>query len=139
MIGKLCLTTFTAIGLATPTVAEGLRIAVDGVRNGNGNVLILVFDNADAFESLNVWKAVEYAAVPARLGQIRHQFDQLQKGPYAVFLFHDENNDEDLNTNDTRLLEGIGASGAPNRDDEPDFAAASVWPGDVALRIHYDQ
>lgn len=127
-----------AISLNVPAFADGLDITVEGLRNGKGNVLILVFDNARAFDNLNVWRAVEYAAVPARTGAVRHRFDQLKRGPYAVFLFHDENGDEDLNATDTRLLEGVGATGAPNPDDMPDFAAASVWPGDIVVRVHYD-
>lgn len=139
MIPKLICSTFAAIALATPALPDGLDVTVDGVRNAKGNILIVVFDDANAYNTLNIWKAADYAEIPAREGQVRHEFSGLTKGPYAVFLFHDENGDEDLNATATRLLEGVGASGAPNPQDEPDFAAASVWPGTVLVRVHYDR
>ena len=58
-----------------------------------------------------------------------------RRDPYAIFVFHDESGDIDLNISGTRLLEGVGASGGPNRDDDPDFAKAPVGPGYV--RLHY--
>ncbi len=101
--------------------------------------MILVFDDARAFDSLDVWSAIDYAQIPSRKGSVSHEFAGLNAGPYAVLLFHDENKDEDLNMTATQLLEGLGSTGAPSRQDEPDFKAASVWPGDVYVRIHYDQ
>lgn len=130
---------FALMALATPAAADGLNVTVDGIRNAKGNVVILVFDSARAFDSLDVWSAVDYARIPSRKGSVSHEFSDLNAGPYAVLLFHDENNDEDLNMTAAKLLEGLGSTGAPSPDDEPDFKAASVWPGDVRVRIHYDQ
>ncbi|NOD65813.1 MULTISPECIES: DUF2141 domain-containing protein [unclassified Ruegeria] len=139
MTRSLLALAFAIMTLATPTAADGLNVTVDGIRNAKGNVVILVFDNARAFDSLDVWGAVDYAQVPSRKGSVSHEFSNLNAGPYAVLLFHDENKDEDLNMTATKLLEGVGSTGAPNPEDEPDFKAASVWPGDVRVRIHYDQ
>ena len=125
--------------LATPAVADGLNVTVDGIRNAKGNIVILVFDDARAFDNLDAWSTIDYAQVPSRKGSISHEFTDLNAGPYAVFSFHDENKDEDLNMTATQLLEGVGSTGAPNPQDEPGFKAASVWPGDVRVRIHYDQ
>lgn len=127
------------MALAAPAAAEGLTVTVNGIRNAKGNIVILVFDDARAFDSLDVWSAVDYAQIPSRKGSVSHEFSDLKAGPYAVLLFHDENKDEDLNMTETKLLEGLGSTGAPNPEDEPDFKAASVWPGDVRVRIHYDQ
>ena len=139
MTRSLLALAFAIMTLATPAAADGLNVTVDGIRNAKGNVVILVFDNARAFDSLDVWGAVDYAQVPSRIGSVSHEFSNLNAGPYAVLLFHDENKDEDLNMTATKLLEGLGSTGAPNPEDEPDFKAASVWPGDVRVRIHYDQ
>ncbi|WP_170406436.1 DUF2141 domain-containing protein [Ruegeria arenilitoris] len=125
--------------LATPAAADGLNVTVDGIRNAKGNIVILVFDDARAFDSLDVWSAIGYAQIPSRKGSVSHAFANLNAGPYAVLLFHDGNKDENLNMTATKLLEGLGSTGAPNPEDEPDFKAASVWPGDVRVRIHYDQ
>ncbi|WP_298853003.1 DUF2141 domain-containing protein [uncultured Ruegeria sp.] len=130
---------FALMALATPAAADGLNVTVDGIRNAKGNIVILVFDDARGFDSLDVWSAIDYVQVPSRKGSVSHEFADLNEGPYAVLLFHDENKDEDLNMTATKLLEGLGSTGAPNPQDEPDFTAASVWPGDVRVRIHYDQ
>ncbi|WP_170426038.1 DUF2141 domain-containing protein [Ruegeria arenilitoris] len=124
--------------MVIPAGADGLKVSVDGIRNAKGNIVILVFDDARAFDSLDVWSAIDYAQIPSKKGSVSHKFADLDEGPYAVLLFHDENNDEELNMTTTELLEGVGSSGAPNAQDLPDFKAASVWPGNVNVRIHYD-
>lgn len=128
-----------AMTIATPALAGGLNLTVDGVRNTNGSVIVLVFDKERAFERLSWRKAVQYADIPAQAGSLTHNFADLTAGPYAIFVFHDENGDEDLNYNNERLLEGVGASGATTQTSEPTFAEASVMPGDVTVRIFYDE
>ncbi|WP_299356766.1 DUF2141 domain-containing protein [uncultured Shimia sp.] len=118
--------------------AEGLALTVEGLRNGKGKVMVVVFDNAAAYNAFDYMNAVDYAEIPARKGQVTHHFKTMTKGPYAIVLFHDENNDDDLNYTDTHLLEGLGASGAPNPEDEPTFGQASVFPGKVTVHVHYD-
>ncbi|WP_127115890.1 DUF2141 domain-containing protein [Shimia sediminis] len=127
---------FLVPGLA---MAEGLSLSVEGLRNGKGKIVAIVFDDARAYDAFDYMNAVDYAEIPARKGRVTHHFKGLTKGPYAVILFHDENNDDDLNYTATALLEGLGASGAPGPADEPSFQEASVWPGPVAVRGHYDQ
>ncbi len=129
---------FALMALATPAASDGLNVIVEGIRNAKGNIVILVFDDARAFDGLDVQSAIDYAQVPSRKGSVSHEFPDLTAGPYAVLLFHDENNDEDLNMTETKFLEGLGSTGAPNPQDMPDFKAASVWPGDVRVRVHYD-
>lgn len=123
--------------LSAPAFSEGIQLTIEGVRNNAGNVLVLVFDNAKDYEALNYWNAVGYAEISAQTGIVRHNFSALNEGPYAVFLFHDENGDEDLNTRGNHLLEGVGGSGAPNREDDPNFSQASVLPGKVTVGVHY--
>lgn len=139
MIRHLLAPAFVLLSLPTQAFSEGLTVNVDGIRNARGSIIIMVFDDARAFDNLDAWSAITYAQVPAKNGTIRHEFPGLCAGPYAVLLFHDENGDEDLNMTATQFLEGVGATGAPNPEDEPDFKAASVWPGDVRVRVHYDQ
>ncbi|MBO9445935.1 DUF2141 domain-containing protein [Ruegeria sp. R14_0] len=134
---KLLAASLALSAMTIPVGAEGLNVSVEGIRNAKGNIVILVYDDAKAFDSLDVWGAIDYAQIPSKKGGISHKFADLDAGPYAVLLFHDENNDEELNMTATELLEGIGASGAPNAQDVPDFKAASVWPGDIKVRVHY--
>ena len=120
-------------------MAQGISLTIEGLRNDRGHVLIAVFDQARAFNRLRFDKAVDFAQVPARRGEVLHRFPDLTAGPYAIVLFHDENDDGDLNHQGNRLLEGLGASGAPNPEDDPGFAQAAVPPGPVRVHIHYDQ
>ena len=101
--------------------------------------MVFVFDSVKTYDAFDYMAAVDYAEVPARKGHVQHNFKSLTKGPYAIVLIHDENNDDDLNYTDTHLLEGLGATGAPNPTDVPSFKQASVFPGAVTVRIHYDK
>ncbi|MCR9137673.1 MAG: DUF2141 domain-containing protein [Alphaproteobacteria bacterium] len=133
------LATFAAIITASPAVAEGLNLTIDGVRNANGSVLVLVFDDATAFEQLDWANAVLVAALPARAGRVSRRFAELTGDPYAVVVLHDENDDQDLNYEGQNLLEGIGATGATTSAPYPSFSQAAVRPGKVTVRVHYDQ
>lgn len=128
-----------AVMSASAAMGQGLNLTVENVRNDTGAIVVLVFDNATAFESLDHEGAVDFAEIPAAPGRVRHDFPNLTGGPYAVILFHDENGDWDVNYTDERWLEGVGATGAPNPEDLPDFRQASVWPGPVTVVLHYDQ
>jgi len=136
---KHLLVALLTLGLPLPTMAEGIVLTVEGLRNDRGKVLVAVFDQARAFNRLQFERAVDIAEIPARKGQVRHHFAGLNAGPYAIFLFHDENGDEDLNHQGNRLLEGLGATGVRTPVDDPDFAQAAVSPGPVTVLIHYDQ
>jgi uncharacterized protein (DUF2141 family) len=135
----LFLAAILAVAIPVSSLGDGVSLTVEGLRNGRGVVLVAVFDNARAFDRLQFENAVDFAEVPARKGTVTHDFPTLTSGPYAVFLFHDENGDEDINHWGDTLLEGIGASGAPNPQDDPGFAQASFPPGPVRVRVHYDQ
>lgn len=128
-----------ALMSATTAQAGGLNLMVDGLRNANGAVVVLVFDDKTAFEQLDYRNAVDYAVIEARPGQVTHSFPDLTSGPYALFVYHDENGDMDVNFQGQRLLEGIGASGAPTATSYPGFAEAAVPPGDVTVRVFYDE
>ncbi|MEO1679554.1 MAG: DUF2141 domain-containing protein [Pseudomonadota bacterium] len=119
--------------------SEGLTLTIENVRSDRGTVIVLVFDNARDFNRLDYLRAIGYADVPARRGDVEVSFPYLTKGPYAVFLFHDENGDQDLSFQGDRLLEGVGASGAPGPDDMPDFEEAAIRPGRATIPVHYSE
>ncbi len=128
-----------ALTFASPAIADGLNLTVQGVRNTQGSVQVLIFDDAKSFERLRWQNAVGYAEIPAQVGNISQDFPELRRGPYAIFVFHDENEDQDLNTSGERLLEGVGASGSSPDASELDFRDAAVRPGDVTIRLFYDR
>lgn len=129
----------TTLLAGTNASAEGLTLTIENVRSDRGSIIVLVFDDSRDFDRLDYMRAVDYADVPARPGQVDVSFPRLADGPYAVFLFHDENGDQDLNYSGERLLEGAGATGAPNPDDLPSFEEASVFPGNATVILHYQE
>jgi len=128
-----------ALVFASPAIAGGLNLTVEGVRNADGTVQVLIFDDARSFERLRWQNAVGYAEIPAQTGDISQDFPDLRRGPYAVFVFHDENGDQDINTSGDHLLEGVGASGAGSDASELSFRDAAVDPGEVAVRLYYER
>ena len=68
-----------------------------------------------------------------------HSFEDLQNGPYAIAVFHDENTNYDLDLDGGYPVEGYATSGAKGPYDEPGFAQASVEAGAVTVKIHYLQ
>ncbi|MGB0661887.1 MAG: DUF2141 domain-containing protein [Mangrovicoccus sp.] len=126
-----------ALAFASTASAQGVILTVENVRSDRGTVIVLAFDKERHFNTLNYMRAVDYADVPARTGRMTVRLPRLTEGPYAIFLFHDENGDQDLNFQGETLLEGAGATGAPNPDDMPSFKEASVFPGDVTVIMHY--
>lgn len=138
-MNKLFALTLSGAILPLGALAEGVTLTVEGLRNDRGEVLVAVFDQAEAFDRLDFDKVIDFAEIPAHMGQVVHQFPALTLGPYAIFLFHDENSDQDLNFGGTTLLEGLGASGAANSGDDPDFSAASFPSGPVPIKVHYEE
>ena len=133
------LTALALIAAAAPAAAAGLDLTVEGVRNANGSVLVLVFDDARGFEELDWSRAIQFAEIPAQPGRVSWRFPDLTSGPYAIFVLHDENGDEDLNYRGNQLLEGIGSTGVTSATPYPDFAQAAIRPGTVTVRLYYDQ
>ena len=63
----------TAIGcaaVAQSTETAPLSVTVNGLRNANGAVIVAAFDQASAFEEMDVTKAVAMAYLPAAGAQI---------------------------------------------------------------------
>lgn len=123
--------------IAGKVSAQGVTLTVDNVRNDSGQIIVLVFDDAEASDFLAHEWTVGYAAVPAQPSGVSHSSFNLTSGPYAIFVFHDENADWDVNSDGKLLLEGVAANGAPGAEDMPDFHAASIWPGPVSFTLHY--
>lgn len=126
------------VSIVTPSFSQGLNLTVENIRSEIGNIIVVVFDEEHAFENLQINSAIAFAELPAQSKPLAHTFQKLDAGPYAVFVFHDENSDKNLNFNDKRLLEGVGATGAYSLEFEPNFLQASVYPGSVNVRIFYE-
>lgn len=117
--------------------AIGLRVEILDVRNDEGRVIAAVFDSEEAFAQYDFERAAAYAELPAEIGTIEAHFAELTEGPYAVILFHDENEDYELNMDGPYPVEGYGTSGAEDPYDEPTFEEAAFNPGRVAVHMYY--
>ena len=116
---------------------RGLVIKINRVRNDIGVVSILIYDDANAFARGDYSRAVGYAEVKAAAGLVRADFPDLIHGPYAVFVFHDENGDADFTMQGRYPQEGYGHSNSRGAFEAPPFDIAAVSPGTVKIRMHY--
>lgn len=115
----------------------GLRVAVNGVRNNKGSIIVMVFDNVAAYEEYDYNRAVGFTQIDAKKGTVNVTFDNLNSGPYAIVILHDENQDSELNMKNGIPQEGYGSSGAKTAYDEPSFEQASVNSGKVIIKMFY--
>ena len=84
----------------TPTATDSmavLRIALSGLKNTNGVVNVALYNSAGSFNKPA--QAYRQAIVTPTSSSVNIEFDSLAPGTYAFGLFHDENNDQTLNTN----------------------------------------
>ena len=125
--------------VATHVYTQGINLTVDNIRNGAGNIVVVIFDEKRSFENLQIRSAITVVEFPAKARRLTHTFPELDAGPYAIFVFHDENSDADLNFSGNRLLEGVGATGASRLESAPNFLQASVYPGPVNVHIFYEK
>lgn len=116
---------------------SGLTIEITNLRNDSGKVVVFVFDDGRAFEEGNYERAAAYREIAAVSGELEARFPELDAGPYAVSLFHDENDDDDFNMDGAYPLEGYGTSGATGSYDQPTFDRASSGAARISVRVHY--
>ena len=128
------------INVATVSRAEPnahLSLTVANIRNDRGKIIILVFDNAAAYAVYDYEKAAGYGELKATPGSLSYAFPQLDQGPYAVFVFHDENEDYEFHMEQGYPREGYGTSRAKGPYDELNFEEASVGAEHVKVVMHY--
>lgn len=117
--------------------ADRLSVTITGVRNDTGKVIVLVFDNRDAFKAYDYQRAAGYQEIAAAAGDVAVTFPQLTKGPYAVAAYHDENGNRDFDMDGQTPREGYATSGATDAYDAPTFARASMPVGKLSIKMHY--
>jgi uncharacterized protein (DUF2141 family) len=137
---------FAALGAAavlssSPAFAARLSVTVSGLRSAAGGVYIGLYATPSKF--LNGTQVDAMRKVRASAGPITVTFDNLPPGVYAVGAYHDENNNDHLDTDLIGLpSEGYALSnGVRAVMSKPTFqqAAFSVGAGDqrVSLQIRY--
>ncbi len=90
------LTIFLLYALAFPLSAQNkLEVTIKGMKSEKGSVLIAVYDSEGSFMK----KHIASRKVKAAEGSLTIVFDNLKPGNYAVSTFHDENENEKLDSN----------------------------------------
>lgn len=87
----LCLLSFNAI-------AADLTVNITGITSKKGFIRLAMYDNATDFPG-NYVNAIDSENILAQSSTATAIFKDLKPGTYAISVFHDVNNDEDLNTN----------------------------------------
>lgn len=114
-----------------------LRVVVDQAISNKGTVKIGVFNSFHHFmtHTQPVYSSVELIDDSTA----SHTFTDIPFGRYAIAVYHDENNDDTLNTKSLHIpLEGVGFSGKfPSRIKPPDYPHASFrLKQDTTIIIH---
>lgn len=77
--------------------SANLNITFENITSDKGTVRVAVYASAEDF--MDMEKAKLYTFEVNEPGQLQAQIDDLKPGTYAFASFHDENNDDDLDTN----------------------------------------
>lgn len=82
--------------LASPTPDTGsIDITIDNIESASGTVKIALYRNAEDFPNRD--EAFRVAEVKARVPEVSHTFKDIPQGDYAIAIFHDKNQDDELN------------------------------------------
>lgn len=93
--------------------SSSLTVAIDGLRNQNGQVCLSLFSQSEGFPD-QIGRAVSVQCIQANEASSSITFENLNPGQYAVALFHDANMDGKLNTGFLGIpREGFGFSRNP--------------------------
>ena len=114
-------------------------MTVDGLRNGKGAVIVADFDQADAFEAMDVTRAAAMAYLPATDTQISITFHDLPQGSYAFAALHDEDRDGELDMDGDVPTEGyafaaMGLSGLPSKFEDAAVAAGKTATSNLRMK-----
>jgi uncharacterized protein (DUF2141 family) len=132
---------------ANPSSSEEARgeVAVEvlGFRNDDGQLLMALFRSEEGFPE-DRDQAQASVALRIRDGRVRHVFEDVPAGPFAVAVLHDENENFKMDTNLFGIpQEGYGASRNPRRRFGPprfSDAVLELAPGErvvVRIEVHY--
>jgi uncharacterized protein (DUF2141 family) len=115
------------VALSAPTLAAELTVVVSGIRDGDGQLMVGVFDKADTFLKQPLQGRVMPASVRDGAGNARIVIDNLAPGGYAVSVVHDRDGNGRLTMNLMGLpSEPFGFSGKGGNFGPPKFEDASL-------------
>lgn len=121
--------TCSAIIMATApfSFAGDLTIEIKDIRSNLGKLQIAVFDQAEAFKNSDINNLYAAFTLPINDKESSITLHNLPKGDYAVTLFHDENNNNDIEMSSMGIpQEGYGTSNAKGKYDDLSFSEATI-------------
>lgn len=127
------LAAFGHLAWAQTAQTDSLTVSVTGIRSGEGAVVIAAFDDATAFEAMDITNAMALAYVPASSASVAVTFQSLPPGAYAAVAMHDENMDGDLNMSGDVPIEGYAFASMGPSGLAPRFEEAAMQAGDEAV------
>lgn len=113
--------------------ADHLEIRMQGVRSTEGNVVLAVYDDEEAFELQA--EPLAWIAVPAQTQSVT--LAKFPQRPIAIAAFHDSNSNGVYDMRGDIPLEGWGSSGAIEAWSQPTFQAAVTEASRVTVQMHY--
>lgn len=115
-----------------------ITVEVLNLKNDHGTVRLVLFDNPEYYPEESE-KALKKASATISSNKSKVMITGLKSGTYAISLFHDENNNGELDTNWLGIpKEGVGASNdAKGRMGPPHFEDAKFQLNgeDLTLKI----
>jgi uncharacterized protein (DUF2141 family) len=126
---------------ATPGETQAtLAFAIDGVKNGTGQLVLAVYTSKATW--LDLSRAARVQRIAPRPGRVFAVMEGVPPGDCAVLVFHDENGNGTLDMGWLGPIEGSGASnGATGRLGPPSWEDAKMAcrPGEtvVGLQLGY--
>lgn len=76
---------------------SGLILKVTNVKAAKGNIMVAFYQSADNFLGDDIYKGV---IIPVEsTGEIRYPINDLPKGSYAISIYHDKNENGELDSN----------------------------------------
>ncbi len=112
-----------------------LMVNITDIVEIKGSARIAVFDNAGHFKQK--FNPTDSAVIEIKTNAVSHAF-KLSKGVYAIAVYHDENNDMQLNKRSLGIpIEGIGFSNITTKRKRPPVFDESSFTlkNDTTLQI----
>ncbi len=101
---KLIFWIFSLISIVSfpETTIEGtLRITIENVKKDQGTIMLAVYAEPDNFLSEVTYRSVHHTVNQS--GEVSFEIAELPYGDYAISLYHDENDNKELDTNFMRI------------------------------------
>jgi uncharacterized protein (DUF2141 family) len=104
----VCLLFFACSSMAADTF--DLSVTITKIHNAKGSIRIALYQTEDSWMELP--EAHRKLAKPAKKGTVNFVFTALKKGTYGYAIFHDANDNQELDMQwlPPKPVEGVGAS-----------------------------